>query len=62
MAAALPSVHLEVIEGCGHAVHIECPRKLVEAIERFRRRFPPHAAPRPQAAAPRAVPVRAETA
>lgn len=36
MAAALPSVHLEVIPGCGHAVHIECPRKLVEAIERFR--------------------------
>jgi 3-oxoadipate enol-lactonase len=37
MAAALPSAHLEVIPGCGHAVHLECPRKLVEAIERFRR-------------------------
>lgn len=36
MAAALPQGHLEVIPGCGHAVHIECPRKLVEAIERFR--------------------------
>jgi 3-oxoadipate enol-lactonase len=37
MAAALPQVHLEVIPGCGHAVHIECPGKLVEAIQRFRR-------------------------
>ncbi|HEX3127808.1 MAG TPA: alpha/beta hydrolase [Thermoanaerobaculia bacterium] len=36
MAAVLPQVHLEVIPDCGHAVHIECPRKLVEAIERFR--------------------------
>lgn len=41
MAAALPSVHLDVIQGCGHAVHIECPRKLVEAIERFRRATAP---------------------
>jgi pimeloyl-ACP methyl ester carboxylesterase len=40
MAAALPHGHLEVIPGCGHAVHIECPRKLVEAIERFRRATP----------------------
>lgn len=40
MAAALPQVHLEVIPDCGHAVHIECPRKLVEAIERFRRATP----------------------
>jgi pimeloyl-ACP methyl ester carboxylesterase len=62
MAAALPQVHLEVIPGCGHAVHIECPRRLVEAIERFRRRFPPHTASRAQAAAPRAIPVPAETA
>lgn len=37
MAAALPDVHLEVIPGCGHAVHIECPDLLVEAIQRFRR-------------------------
>jgi 3-oxoadipate enol-lactonase len=36
MAAALPQVHLEVIPGCGHAVHIECPGRLVHAIERFR--------------------------
>jgi pimeloyl-ACP methyl ester carboxylesterase len=37
MAAALPQVHLEVLPGCGHAVHIECPGRLVAAIERFRR-------------------------
>lgn len=51
MAAALPQVHLEVIPGCGHAVHVECPEKLVEAIQRFRR-----------ATSARAVPLRAETA
>jgi pimeloyl-ACP methyl ester carboxylesterase len=37
MAAALPNVHLEVIPGCGHAVHIECPDRLIQAIQRFRR-------------------------
>ena len=37
MAAALPDVHLEVIPGCGHAVHIECPQRMIEAIQRFRR-------------------------
>jgi 3-oxoadipate enol-lactonase len=36
MAAALPNVHLEVIPGCGHAVHIECPERMIEAIQRFR--------------------------
>jgi pimeloyl-ACP methyl ester carboxylesterase len=51
MAAALPQVHLEVIPGCGHAVHIECPGKLVEAIQRFRR-----------ATSARSVLLRAETA
>ncbi|HYN23217.1 MAG TPA: alpha/beta hydrolase [Thermoanaerobaculia bacterium] len=51
MAAALPQVHLEVIPGCGHAVHIECPGKLVEAIQRFRR-----------ATSVRSVLLRAETA
>jgi 3-oxoadipate enol-lactonase len=51
MAAALPQVHLEVIPGCGHAVHIECPRRLVQAIERFR-----------SATSAQPIPVRAETA
>lgn len=51
MAAALPHVHLEVLPGCGHAVHIECPGKLVEAIQRFRR-----------ATSVLPIPVRAETA
>jgi pimeloyl-ACP methyl ester carboxylesterase len=52
MAAALPHVHLEVIPGCGHAVHIECPGRLVEAIQRFRR----------ATSAPQPAPLRAETA
>lgn len=51
MAAALPHVHLEVLPDCGHAVHIECPARLVEAIQRFRR-----------ATAVLPVPVRAKTA
>jgi pimeloyl-ACP methyl ester carboxylesterase len=37
MAAAIPHASLEVIPGCGHAVHMECPRALVAAIQRFRR-------------------------
>ena len=37
MAAALPQGSLRVLEGCGHGVHWECPRALVEAIQEFRR-------------------------
>jgi pimeloyl-ACP methyl ester carboxylesterase len=63
MAAALPQVHLEVIPGCGHAVHVECPGKLVAAIERFRRRFRPYTAPKaPASVLPQAIPVQAGTA
>jgi pimeloyl-ACP methyl ester carboxylesterase len=38
MAAALPNAHLQVLPGCGHAAHLECPRALVDALQRFRRR------------------------
>ncbi len=38
MAAALPQARLEVLPGCGHAVHLECPRLLVQALQRFRRK------------------------
>ncbi|HEX5761278.1 MAG TPA: alpha/beta hydrolase [Thermoanaerobaculia bacterium] len=37
VAAALPRGSLRVLEGCGHGVHWECPRALVEAIQEFRR-------------------------
>ncbi len=37
MAAALPRAHLDVLPGCGHAVHLECPRALIRALQRFRR-------------------------
>lgn len=37
MAAALPQASLEVIPGCGHAVHLECPERLGAALQRFRR-------------------------
>lgn len=46
MAAALPNATLEVFPGCGHAVHMECPRRLADAIQRFQR----VRAPRPAAA------------
>lgn len=38
MAAAIPGATLDVLRGCGHAVQLECPRQLVEAIQRFRER------------------------
>ena len=37
MAAALPQGSLRVLAGCGHGVHWECPRALVEAIQEFRK-------------------------
>jgi pimeloyl-ACP methyl ester carboxylesterase len=40
MAAAVPGSTLTVLSGCGHAVHIECPARLIEAIEAFRRATP----------------------
>jgi pimeloyl-ACP methyl ester carboxylesterase len=36
MLAALPCARLEVLAGYGHAVHLECPRQLAEALLRFR--------------------------
>jgi pimeloyl-ACP methyl ester carboxylesterase len=36
MAAAIPRARLEVLPGCGHALHLECPRALVQALQRFR--------------------------
>ena len=37
MAAAIPRARLEILPGCGHAVHLECPGALAAAIQRFRR-------------------------
>ncbi len=36
MAAAIPGSRLEILPGCGHAVHLECPGALTAAIQRFR--------------------------
>jgi pimeloyl-ACP methyl ester carboxylesterase len=40
MAAAIPGARLYVLANCGHAVHIECPRDLVAALQRVRRELP----------------------
>lgn len=45
MAAALPQARLEVLPNCGHAVHLECPRALVAALQRFRQATAPAAFP-----------------
>jgi pimeloyl-ACP methyl ester carboxylesterase len=39
MAEALPHAHLEVLPDCGHAVHMECPDLLVQALRRARIRL-----------------------
>jgi 2-hydroxy-6-oxonona-2,4-dienedioate hydrolase len=59
MAAAIPRSRLEVLPDCGHAVHLECPRALAAAIQRFRRATAggegPHPLRHPVAAAGRQV-------
>ncbi|HYL05072.1 MAG TPA: alpha/beta hydrolase [Thermoanaerobaculia bacterium] len=40
MAAALPRSRFYVLRGCGHAVHLECPRALAGALEQVRRDLP----------------------
>jgi pimeloyl-ACP methyl ester carboxylesterase len=37
MLAVLPNATLEVLPGCGHAVHMECPRRLAAAVLRVRK-------------------------
>lgn len=37
MLAALPNATLEVLPGCGHGVHMECPRRLAAAVLRVRK-------------------------
>jgi non-heme chloroperoxidase len=41
MAAAIPQAKLRVLPGCGHAVHMECPRSLAAAIREARLDTPP---------------------
>jgi pimeloyl-ACP methyl ester carboxylesterase len=40
MAAAIPGSRLYVLPGCGHAVHLECPRALAAVLQRVRRETP----------------------
>lgn len=37
MAAAIPRSRLEIVRNCGHAIHMERPRALSAALQRFRR-------------------------
>lgn len=48
MAEALPDATLEILDGCGHAIHLECPERLADAVQRVRRA----AVPRPSTKAP----------
>jgi pimeloyl-ACP methyl ester carboxylesterase len=47
MAAAIPASTLTVIAGCGHAPHLECPDRLIEALQTFRRTTPAGGSPPP---------------
>ncbi|HVT57571.1 MAG TPA: alpha/beta hydrolase [Thermoanaerobaculia bacterium] len=58
MAAALPESRLEVLPDCSHAVHLECPRRLAKAIERFRRATPLAARATSGLPKPAAIPAR----
>jgi pimeloyl-ACP methyl ester carboxylesterase len=40
MAAALPRSRFYLLRGCGHAVHLECPRAMVRALRQVRREMP----------------------
>jgi 3-oxoadipate enol-lactonase len=40
MAAAIPGARLYVLSACGHAVHLECPGRLTEALQQVRRDLP----------------------
>lgn len=44
MAEALPDATLEVLKGCGHAIHLECPDRLADAMQRVRRAIAPRRA------------------
>jgi pimeloyl-ACP methyl ester carboxylesterase len=45
MAEALPDATLEVLEGCGHAIHLEDPDRLADAVQRVRRAVAPRRSP-----------------
>jgi pimeloyl-ACP methyl ester carboxylesterase len=45
MAEALPDATLDVLPGCGHAIHLEHPERLADAVQRVRRAVAPRCAP-----------------
>jgi pimeloyl-ACP methyl ester carboxylesterase len=55
MAEAFPDATLEVLEGCGHAIHLECPDRLADAIQRARRAVPQRRTPAVPASAPSSI-------
>jgi pimeloyl-ACP methyl ester carboxylesterase len=57
MAAALPGARLDVLPGCAHALHIECPKALVAALQRVRRATAAKTAEEPR---PALTPVKVE--
>jgi pimeloyl-ACP methyl ester carboxylesterase len=55
MVAALPDATLEVLKGCGHAIHLECPDRLAAAMQRVRRAVAPRRGPALPEGAPTSV-------
>ena len=53
MAAAIPGSTLSILPGCGHGVHLECPRRLADALAAFRRAHPAAGGPGLPSAPPR---------
>ena len=51
MAKAVPRSRLYVLPGCGHAVHIDCPCALIDALEQVRSDLPATASAPPAVAA-----------
>lgn len=55
MAEALPNATLEILEGCGHAIHLECPDRLADAMQRARRALTPRHAAAVSGSAPSSI-------
>jgi pimeloyl-ACP methyl ester carboxylesterase len=57
MQKVIPQARLQVLQGCGHAVHIDCPEKLADALQNIRERgLPPATTPQTPKSFPSVTP------